>query len=518
MRKKPFIKSLVLCAITFALALPVFGRGAEDIAEEVVHHNEWVLSVTSLDVSSLSPARQILGNVILRQLVKPLENIDRRILDNEEILYYQDFVKFVARNNAARALADKQNERGLLIYRGDSGWRYKRNLSNIENEIRELEEDYIIQTAYAPIINPTPDFRLLEQNIDIFPEAPREGEEYRYCLDKGVNAFLSGSVSEIFGRIYLTLRLYTLYTRSWSWEENILFSPEDFDIALAELSSHLNNYISGREHALLLVRANPDHAMIVIDDNWAGRGETAMMEQVAGEHVVFVSAENYEPAFYSLALFSGDMINMTFNLTPLALSSFFVDVPEHPGSSVFLGTRFLGLTPLYIELPMDQYALISVETPSGDTGSLIYHSLNSIRLDTDFIDQRGFLDITANPPLPPDFRPVEIARRNFYSAYGRFWIGLPVSLLTIGMATNYINSYNYMNLQRQATQEMYDDAQRAQYFIIGASVVIGLVITETIYRIVRYIAVSRTDANPLARVINEETALEETAIEDMEHE
>ena len=58
---------------------------------------------------------------------------------------------------------------------------------------------------------------------------------------------------------------------------------------------------------------------------------------------------------------------------------------------------------------------------------------------------------------------------------------------------------------------MYNNARISQYIIIGASVLVGIVLTETIYRIVRYIVVSRTDANPLLAVINEET--EQTAAE-----
>ena len=519
--RKTVCKCLLLCAVILLSTFPVFGSGtqasaAQDLSQEqeLIHNNEWVMSVTALDVSSLPPARHILGNVILRQLVQSLDNIDRRVLSDQEIQYYENYARFTARNNAARALSDKQNERGLLLYRGDTGWRYNRNLSNIENELRELEENYMIQTAYAPVINPTPGFRLLEQNTGMFPAAPAEGEEYRYCMDRGADAFLSGSVSEVFGRIYLTLRLYTLYTRSWSWEDSILFSPEDFDIVIAEMSSHLSNVISGIEPAYLTVRANPEQAMIVIDDVWAGRGETLMIEQAPGELIVSVSADNYESEYYAFELFPGDIVDMSFNLTPLALSSFVVDVPDHPGSSVFLGTRFLGLTPLELELPLNQYALISVETPSGETGSLIYHSLNSIRLNTDFVDERGFLNITANPPGLADFKPVETARRNFYSAYGRLWIGLPVSLITMGMASNYINSYNYMNRYGQATQNMFDNAQTAQYFIIGASVVIGLVLTETIYRIFRYISASRTDANPLGRgAVTPVTAIEQAVTE-----
>ena len=517
MCKKTFFTGLLLCAMIFALTFPVFGSGTQEpAAEEVIHNNEWVLSVTALDVSSLSSSRQILGNVILRQLIKPLENIDRRILGSQEIQYYRDYARFVALNNAARALADKQNERDLLLYRGDSGWRYNRNLANMENEIKRLEENYIVQEAYSPVINPVPDFRLLEKDAGIFPEAPKEGDEYRYCINQGVDAFLGGSVSEFYGRIYLTLRLYTLYTRSWSWEDSILFSPEDLDIALAELSGQLSNVISGIEPALLMVRANPQDAVIVVGDVWAGRGETSMMEYAPGEVIVSAHAGNHESASFPLELFPGEVADLSFNLTPLSLSSFLVDVPGYSGSSVFLGSQFLGAAPLWLELPEDQFALISVEAPSGETGSLIYHDVSSVRLNTDFVHNNEYFGIGTNPPLLPDATPVADARRNFYSAYGRFWIGLPVSLLTIGMAANYINSYNYLNQQGQATREMYDNAFTAQYIMIGAYVVIGIVITETIYRIVRYISVSRTDANPLVRVSNQETASEAAVNEENE--
>jgi hypothetical protein len=64
----------------------------------------------------------------------------------------------------------------------------------------------------------------------------------------------------------------------------------------------------------------------------------------------------------------------------------------------------------------------------------------------------------------------------------------------MGMADNYINAY-----PSNPTLEMYQSATTAYNISIGAWVMIGLAAADTVFRVVRYLYTSRSDAAPLVQ-------------------
>jgi len=471
----------------------VFPKGDPDIGDgKDTQFHEWSMMVTALDTSGLSLSRQIMGTIILRSLTQTLHGTDYRIRSFDEMEYYREIASSRAQNEIARSLATKQNERDLLFFRGDPEWRYARNLKNIENDLLKLEENFLAAQAVMPYITPLPPIKIRNDANSDWPAAPDSGGEYKFCTDKKLDGFLTGSLTEYYGRIYLVLRLYTLYTRSYSWESAILFSSEELTNAVSEISGRLVAAVTGIEPAGLFVRAGPPEAMILIDDNWAGRGEVPLREHTPGEITITSYADRYVSASYPLEILPGEITELYFNLTPLSLVSFTVDAPDNPDSSVFLGSLYVGKTPLYMELPKDQISFISVETAEGETGTAVYRA-NAVRGSAEFIPGDA-LFIKTGIPVSPEEKRVSKARNNFYSAYGRLWIALPASLLTMGIVDNYINAYNY-----SPTMEMYNAAKASSWIKIGAYVVIGLAATETVYRIVRYLMTSGANADPIAR-------------------
>jgi hypothetical protein len=245
--------------------------------------------------------------------------------------------------------------------------------------------------------------------------------------------------------------------------------------------------------------------MVIINGSYAGRGEIPRKDRSPGEIEVAVHAGNYNSVITPVELNAGEIAELYINLAPLSLSSFTVDVPEGSGSSVYLGSLYMGAVPLTLELPRDKFAYISVETPSGETGSAVYRSDTIIRGSAEFVradrDSPGNLSYETSVPVPPEEKRVTTARRKFYGAYGRLWVALPISLVTIGMASNYINAYNYGAAYKNPSeqQEMYDRAITANYVQTGAYIVIGLAAAETVYRIIRYLYTSGADSAPIAR-------------------
>jgi hypothetical protein len=101
------------------------------------------------------------------------------------------------------------------------------------------------------------------------------------------------------------------------------------------------------------------------------------------------------------------------------------------------------------------------------------------------------LRVLLRPRLPSaDPQPVETERGKFYSAYGRFWIALPVAFFVGGLATTYINAVNY-----QGNWTLTDSAYRTYYLSIGLYALAATFLAESLYRLEHYVVVSN-DRSP----------------------
>jgi hypothetical protein len=477
----------------------VFASGKKEAPPEPLN-KEWTLCITAFDVSGLPPSRQIFGEVLVREIAESLKNIERRFRTGAEAGYYQDYAWSKSRAEAAKALLAKQNEKDLLIFQGDPDWRYRKNLKAVEEQILELEVKLREIEASIPEVSGDPVFTLSEANKNgATPSRPKAGEEYRFCASQNADALLTGEVSEFYGRIFVSLKMYTLYTRSYSWEDSIIFSSEDLDAAMDELSVRLAAAVSATVPAAIVVHARPENAVVLVNGTFAGTGEVPAMDRSPGKVEVEVFAENHAQAKVDVELNAGEMTEFFIDLPPLSLSALSVTVPASPGSSVYLGSLFRGYTPLSLEIPRDQFTYISVEAPSGEVGTAIYQSDRVVRGSAEFVreekngEEESLAFTTRLFPSPEEKR-VERARRAFYTSYGIFWFVLPAALLTSAISASYIDAYNY-----SGNPDMYDRAVTGYYATIGGYTAMGISLAGTFFLIFRYLYISSSDAAPLAR-------------------
>jgi hypothetical protein len=470
-------------------------------------NGEWTICITAFDISALPASRRILGDMLIRDLAAALEKADRRYRSGEETAYYEDYAMAKTRADAAKALSNKRSERDLLLYQGDPDWRYRKNLKTKDADIAKLEEALQKLDAEKADVNPEPFLKLSEENTrGNWPAPPVSGGEYRFCMAQKADAFLIGDVSEYYGRILLRLKMYTLHAKSYNYEDRIIFSPEDFSTAMAELSSRIGVAVSGVEPSGIIVHASPSDAMVLVGDAYAGRGEVPLQEYPPGEVEVALHAENYASTSFPLELNSGEIADISLDLNPLPLSSFTVNVPGSPLSSVYLGSLYLGHTPLDVELPRDRFSYLSVETPEGETGSVAFQGGSVVRGNAMFVNSQlseetslTSLEYETFVPIDPAEKRVDTKRRQFYGAYGRFWVVLPLSLVAIGMAESYVNAYESSMGSSTPHPEMYSKAEIANYTRIGIYALIGIAAVDTVFRIVRYLYTSSSDSTPIVR-------------------
>ena len=496
-----------------------FGRVEEPVQEPV--NTDYIFCITAFDVSALPLSRQLMGDTVARSLLSSLERVDFRLRSEEESAYYRDYAWAKSRTEAAKALQVKRGERDLLIYKGERSWKYRKNLKAVDEAIEKLEENLAQIEALAPVVEGKPVFALSEANLNgIYPAPPAQGGEYRFCTEQKADAFLTGSLSEYHGRIYLDIKMYTVSTRSFIYEDSILFSSEDLTGAMDEISGRLAAAAAGIRPAAVLVHASPPDAIVLVDGSYAGRGEMEEMYMHSpGEAEIELRADNYQSVSFPLELRAGELAELYFDLTPLSLAAFGVTVPDSPGSRVYLGSLYVGETPHVLQLPGTQYAYISVETPEGEAGSVVYKDNEVVKGRAQFIrnynapDEGGTAAFSTRVPINPEEKRVDRARKGFYRAYGAFWVILPVALLTAGVALTYVDANNYVAAtgyysDYDTRKKIYDDAVTGSRVRLAATITWGAALGVTFFQIFRYLYVSGADSMPIVKAPKSEPGTE----------
>jgi hypothetical protein len=237
---------------------------------------------------------------------------------------------------------------------------------------------------------------------------------------------------------------------------------------------------------LLTVHANPEDARILVNGRQAHSDEE--IKVFPGELTVSVSAGGHRTAVREAELASGEKAELDIALNPLSMEMLDIAVPGAESASIYMGALYVGTFPDFsgLEIPQGSYAYINTETDDGRTGrGIVLGSENEGRI------------ITFNPQAPlqgkeAEKRSVEVLRRKFYGAYGRFWVALPLAFLINGVFQSYAISYN-----ASGSREIYDTAITAQNITMGAWIGAGLFLAETLVRLVFYVRAADKEAVPL---------------------
>jgi hypothetical protein len=495
-----------------ASSLFAFGKN-EEVDDRPVNNGEWVLAITSFDVSSLPRSRRIIGDVILRELVNSLNIVNHRIRVSPEYAWYEGYAWAKSRSTAAKALAAKRDERDLLLFRGDPNWRYRRSLKTLDGDIEKLEAALKKAASQQPLVEAAPSFKLTEvNNTGTFPTPPVADGEYQFCKNQKVDAFLTGSVSEYHGRIYVSLRLYTIYTNSFVYEDSIIFSTDDTTAAVNEISGRLVAVLAGANSAEIAVHTSPGDALVLVNSSFAGRGGISRREYPPGKVKVEIFAENYETVEAETELISGELTEITVNLQPLNLVPMNISAPGKSGALVYQGALYVGEAPFTLQLPANQLEYVFAETPQGESSKVVFlvnepiPPMGSPREPSPFANifpkktriEGNNIRLQTRVPPPPDPKRVLKVRRQYYRAWAGTWFAGITTWMLYGLATNYSNAYN-IGYDSRLSGGMYEDANRLQTaFMCGIGVVSAAVLVEAI-QMARYIYTAGDDAPPVVK-------------------
>ncbi|MDR1867035.1 MAG: PEGA domain-containing protein [Treponema sp.] len=457
---------LIVCALT--VTVPVFSQGNAEETEETILNPEWVLCVTACEYSSLPLAQQYLGSLYIRSIVYNLGKVQHRARSSAEREYYTVAARNSARTVAARELAAKRLERDQLFFRGNSQQAYKKALKTLDKTIETLEQT-VLNIETAPLtVEPRPQIRLATVNEQQhYPPPPRPGFEGSVCVANGADALLSLSLSPFHGRIVATIKLWTIASAAYTYEDSILFSLEDSTEALEELITPFIAAVSAEAPATLNVHTTPADTLVSV--NGVLVRDIKNEKFMPGTAEISVSADGYETNTTVVELKSEELTELFVDLRPFGNRSLIVDAQQP--SRVYRGSEYLGDTPLHVTIPADQTEYLRLESMDGRTASAIIEGGAPLSNATAL---KPFLNYTS-----PQAE-LEKKRRQFYNAFGRFWLTLPIAILATGINSSETvagNLFPNIQLNRPLTMSI----------TVGSWVLFGLTTAEVIYRASRYI-------------------------------
>lgn len=473
---------LILSAHLFAL-----GRAQVQSQEnQALQNNEWIFCITDFDVSSLPPGKTNISALVSRKMVERLDMINYRTRISSEYAYYEEHAWTRERSAAARQLAAKLEERSQILFKGESNWNYRRNIARIDADIEKLRAALETIENNAPLINNEPVFRLNQNNLNLmFPAAPSPGEEFRFCTTQRIDAFLSGSISDFHGRYLLSIKLYTVYTRTFVLQDNIVFSHEDLENAIDEIVRRLVIMLSGNRPAAVEINAQPAETLVLINRSFAGRGETNIIEFPPGIVTVTATAPNHDSISFETELNSGELAKINIRLNEIEYGN--IEVMGNEGDRVYNGALYVGEAPLTLRLPINSLEYIELETQDMQKGTVVFQT-------PDYADFSQTIPIRTSVPLQRGR--VDKERNAYYWAWGTLWLsGITAfisyqTLLGLDGAMFVSGGYN---------QNMNDSLETWSIVFDVSLITAGVIGAYSIYRLIRYLHTANTGTAP-ARV------------------
>jgi hypothetical protein len=450
---------------------------------------EYTVCVAAFDVTGLPLSQKILGNIIQNRFAARLAALDSHIRTDAEFALYEEAAWNAAREAAALKLKNKRAERDALLYRGYPDWKYKTELKKIDKEIAVFENDLEQAVNVKPVVERAP----LIKVVSGFPEPPEPGGEEIFLQGQGADAFIAGKLLPYYERIYMEVKLYTRFS-SLVYEDSLAFSMDDLNNAIEELSGRAEVAVAGREQSRLAVYTEPENARVLVNNKkLASSGETVTLNP--GEVSVVVTAEDHETARGTVSLASGETAAADVKLTPFVMEQLKLDLTS-PGENnrVYIGALYAGQFPppegdFMIPLPEGYYRYINVETDDGRGASAVV--LGEERRN----GGERVLNLAPRPFLGPDEKPVDRRRRQFYGAWGRLWVTLPLAVLIDGVARSTIDSYNASGGHGAAS--LRNDADLYKNIATGAWISAGVFGAESIIRLILYVRAANREAVPL---------------------
>ena len=326
-------------AVAGLLALSQSGYGDSPPADP---RADWRVGITALRAVHLSAQNAYLASAIPRLLLERLAPVRRHRLSADERLGRARLVLTDATRVASERLAELQRRRDRAALARVETDELEQQLAAARDRLRALRElplEELEIAVHKPLVMTEvgSDDRLLPAPRFSPLQAVREAD---------LDLLITGDLEEVDGVLFMQIRALdgNLERQVLSFRDVV--RAERLDDTLAEVERQLAELLLGEPWGTLTVVPTPAQSAVYVDGAFAGLGVIELPYQVLGPHTVRVTAPGHEPLERAVTLAAGGS-TLAPVLKPSAPSPVTV-LSEPPGATLYLDSRYLGITPLQV--------------------------------------------------------------------------------------------------------------------------------------------------------------------------
>lgn len=448
------MRRLLFSGIFFLAGLGVLSAEEVDYEETLSLKDgtaEWNVAVSFFDTRNISLENRYLASSLPLKIYTTILNYQTHIFSEEERLKYAEKIIENARQTVLKEAADLRKsfddldfevfKPSILNARQTKEWDLLQKRDELNKKIRFL-------TEFKPQdieINPERAIVVLRESDSSELFAPVTDKQKQFAEEKKADLLIFGQLEEMAGYMYYRVGAYS------SVLDRIVFEAEGGgspDIIEGQIAGHLNDLITvivGHEWADLTVSVLPITASIQIGEKYSGSGVYRNNSIVPGTYVMTIEAPGYVGEEVELVLNPKETKTLSVALIRNTVPPVVVNTYP-PGADIYLSSLWVGATPFLVEngglneplmLKKDGYLdLVSALTPDGNTN--LDFVLKSTAFNRDeYLKQK---------------------RKDFYFNIAGLAISIPMTLLSSGYQTRFLNSIP------DATE---DNAVQRQQIIFG---------------------------------------------------
>ncbi len=326
-------------AMAGLLALSQSGYGDSPPADP---RADWRVGITALRAVHLSAQNAYLASAIPRLLLERLAPVRRHRLSAAERLGRARLVLTDATRVASERLAELQRRRDRAALARTETDELEQQLAEAHDRLQALRE---LPLEELEIADHKPLVMTEVGSDDPLLPAPRFSP-LQAAREADLDLLITGELEEVDGVLFMQIRALDANLERQVLSFRDVVRGERLDETLSEVERQLAELLLGEPWGTLRVAPTPAQSAVYVDGVFAGLGVVELPYQVLGPHTVRVTAPGHEPLERTVTLAASGS-TLAPALEPLAPRPVTV-VSEPPGATLYLDSRYLGITPLQV--------------------------------------------------------------------------------------------------------------------------------------------------------------------------
>jgi hypothetical protein len=462
----------ILLLPAVVLCLPV---AAEDMVL-ADSQPDWSLGIAAFEGKDLSPENVYLTRSFPLLLRERLEGVPEHYFGEEEVRAYRRQIIQKERQRLVEAVASDRRARDELFFTSpsarDKAAEYEQRIAaNLEliRKLGELDPESIAFSQSKPLrFVSGADGELVFDKEVLSP--------FQLAKQQDLDALIWGRFEEVQGFLYFEVSLFhavlgeTLYTYSDAAAAVDLYDRFD------ELTVELATILWGRDWGSLTVQTEPPGASVWIDQEFQGRTPLDIPYLLPGSKRIRVESSGYQTESRTIEVSPYTEQVQSFTLIPQAPQTFTLS-SDPAGAAVYLGSEWLGTTPVSLDKPEELGRFLLRRDGYLDFplygGPTIGQSV-TVELVPQEVDPRELQDQR---------------RRQLYRSLGAFALSIPIPMFSWGYRIDAIADAQQLEAAGRVSesQAALGRANICSGVYLGGMALSGGLFANLLVRLIRYI-------------------------------